>query len=918
MALSGTFQNLPNGNFGVVCEWSGTQSIPNNRTTITIDVYLRVWTVSVGARTGTYNVGGNTGEWSAQALSVTSASAYTNKKLGTFTQTVDHNASGQASNVTLSVTYPFRGTYSSTYYESITASTTVDLDTIPRYATVTTSSTAKTETTITMQWTADSTIDKVWYKIGSGSWTEAGSVNATSGTYTISSRTANTTYSISTRVRRKDSQLTTDSSAVSVTTYDYPYATSMPNFTIGDSVTIKFYNPLSRSITFYVIANDTQIANSYTTSGTSYSGINASSSRTQLYATIPNAKSATYKIKTVYGSSQITKTGGTFSIKESDCTPSITSLTYQDTNSTVTGITGDNQLIVNGKSTVRYTASGLTTKNSATVSSVKLAVNGSTYTLTVSGTSATGGNASISSGTNVTATATITDSRGLKYTKSVTVTMADYSLPSGIITMRRQDGFYSDTSIKCDAQYSSVGGHNAITITYACTKDGDSSATVSGTLTDNVAVTRTLDNNYGWSVKITLKDSFNGTTTYNTYLSRGTPLVFYDRKRNSVGYNVIPQTNNEVEIADNMRLVARGKFNQTPYQPYSWVASSGDTQNYLRIATITITGQYIHQPIQFVVFRRSTDYPNIFYLSFNGVASGTEPTLRGFRYDGLAECDAFIYKVSSYTWDIYIYKGTALDYATVYAIIPQFVQDRATVTYVANNRDSKPSDSSLITATRAVMRPFAVTGSQYYTAGNYGIDMGNSDIINANGVYWGDPSNAKDEALNFARSNGNWDSIFAYEGVPYFRPDHPTDTATTSVPILTNANLSTYLSNTAQDYVVSKYTEGNWTVYQWYSGTAECWGTFTVAVPANGWNAWGSVYEAQPTTALKPTYPSGLFTATPEIQVSIQHASVGCMGCELYGTHSKTEAPRIVPLRPNSYGSAVTFNVYMHAIGKWK
>lgn len=910
MALSGTFQNLPNGNFGVVCEWSGVQDIANNKTTITIDVYLRVWNVSIGSRTGTYDVGGNTGEWSAQALSVTGASAYTNKKLGSFTQSVSHNSSGVASNVTLSVVYPYRGSYSSTYYESITASTTVNLDTIPRYATVTTSSTAKTETSATIQWTADATCDYVWYKVGSGSWTAVGSVNATTGSYTVSGLSANTAYSISTRVRRKDSQLNTDSSAVSVTTYNYPYATTMPNFTIGDSVTIKFYNPLSRSITFYVIANGTQIANSYTTSSTSYSGINASSSKSQLYATIPNVKSASYNIKTVYGSSEITKTGGTFSIKESECTPAITNLTYQDTNSSVTNITGDNQLIVNGKSTVRYTASGLSAKNSATISSVKLAVNGSNYTLTVSGTSATGGNATISSGSNVTATATITDSRGLKATKSVTVTMADYGLPSGIITMRRQDGFYSSTSIKCDAQYSSVGGHNAITITYACTKDGDSSASVTGTLSDNVAVTKTLDNNYGWSVKFTLTDSFGGTTIYNTYLSRGTPLVFFDKKRNSVGFNVISESNNKVEIASNMSLVANGKDNIMPYLPYSWVARTDDTVGYERIATFTITGAYARQPIVIETFSRVVQAPNRVIFTFSSEASGTEPTISTFYYDGYRDTTFFIYRTASYTWDLYVEKSAGGDWITVYAQIPQFAQARINVSYTSNRRDSIPSGATV--AERFPFRPFRVVASQYYSAGNFGIDMANSDLIRANGIYFNDTSNAKDEGLMFLRSNSNYDVVYAYDGDVYIRKDQDiTASAVAGTRLLTTADIPA-------DYVVAKYTEGNWTVYQWNSGTAECWGSFTVAVPASGWSAWGSIYEAQPTTQLKPSYPSGLFTATPEIQVSIHHATVGTLGCELYGTHSKTEAPRIIPLRPSSYSSAITFNVYMHAIGKWK
>lgn len=209
------------------------------------------------------------------------------------------------------------------------------------------------------------------------------------------------------------------------------------------------------------------------------------------------------------------------------------------------------------------------------------------------------------------------------------------------------------------------------------------------------------------------------------------------------------------------------------------------------------------------------------------------------------------------------------------------------------------------------LSPFSVVGSQYYTSGFFGINLNNSDIIGANGIFFADTANSRAEGLMFIRSNNNYDVLYALDGNVYVRKDQDIGgTAVAGTQLLTTDDV--------KDYVISKYTESSWTVLQWNSGTAECWGTFTVAVPANGWNAWGSVYEAQPTTALKPAYPSGLFTATPEIQVSIHNASVGCMGCELYGTHSKTEAPRIIPLRPSSYSSAATFNVYIHAIGKWK
>ena len=458
--------------------------------------------------------------------------------------TINHNANGTKT-FNASAVIDLSGTSAGIG----TVSGSITLETIPRYATSIQSLSAKTETSITMNWSSDSTIDKIWYSIDGGTnWTAKSISEGTSGSYTISGLTANTAYSIKTRVRRKDSQLTTDSSALSVTTYNYPYASSMPNFTIGDKFTIGFYNPLGREFTFYIIANGTQIANSWTISATSYSGFTASSTKTQLYATIPNAKTATYQVKVVYGSSTITKTGGTFSVNESECQPTIGNAEYIDVNATSEAITGNNKKIVRNQSIVRYIATGLAANYSATLASVTVAVNGQTYNLTLSGSSAQGGNAVINSGASVTALFTVTDSRGVSASVPVTVNMIDWSLPSAIISLARQNNFYSLTYITVDADYSYVEGNNSITINYKARRKGTSPWTITGTLSDNVQSSFTADNQYEWDVQIILTDSFGGTTTYNITLQKGMPIAFFDRHRSSVSVNCFPAHNDSFEV----------------------------------------------------------------------------------------------------------------------------------------------------------------------------------------------------------------------------------------------------------------------------------------------------------------------------------------------------------------------------------
>ena len=402
-----------------------------------------------------------------------------------------------------------------------------------------------------MKWSADQTVDYVWYSRDNGStWNAIGSANATTGTYTITGLSVGTTYQIKTRVRNKSSQLTSDSSASSIATYYYPYCSSMPNFNLGDNVTLGFYNPLGRTFHFAIIgADNTEITYpSWEISGTSYTGLSSMTSTVPaLYQTIPNASNGVYKIKVTYGTHITTKTGGRYYAKAGDCSPAIGSFTYADVNSTSVAITEDSSKIVRNISTVRYTVGSLTTKYGATVSSVSVKVNNISYALSLSGSNYIGGNASIDSGSNVTAVATVTDSRGFTATKNVTITMLDWVQPSALISLARQNNYYSETDITVDAIYSSIGGKNQITITYKAKKQGTSTWTVTGTLQDNVQSTFTADNQYVWDVQVVLVDSFGGTTTYNLTITRGMPLIFFDRLRTSVGVNCIPNANNSLQ-----------------------------------------------------------------------------------------------------------------------------------------------------------------------------------------------------------------------------------------------------------------------------------------------------------------------------------------------------------------------------------
>ena len=542
-----------NGNrIEVWAEWKESNiSIPNNTSSVTVKLYASAvsssstWSGSGGGKSY-ITINGTEYTISTSVNYDFRDVGHVNSFGSKTVNGIQHNANG-----TKSIVLGGRFTTSSSYITGGSVSKTVALETIPQYATITQTLSSKTETSITMKWSTDQTVDYVWYSRDNGStWNAIGSANATTGTYTITGLSVGTTYQIKTRVRNKSSQLTSDSSASSIATYYYPYCSSMPNFNLGDNVTLGFYNPLGRTFHFAIIgADNTEITYpSWEISGTSYTGLSSMTSTVPaLYDTIKNASNGVYKIKVTYGSHITTKTGGRYYAKASDCSPAIGSFTYADVNSTSVAITEDASKIVRNISTVRYTVGSLTTMYGATVSSVSVKVNNISYALSLSGSNYVGGNASIDSGSNVTAVATVTDSRGFTATKNVTITMLDWVQPSALISLARQNNYYSETDITVDAIYSSIGGKNQITITYKAKKQGTSTWTVTGTLQDNVQSTFTADNQYVWDVQVVLVDSFGGTTTYNLTITRGMPLIFFDRLRTSVGVNCIPNANNSLQ-----------------------------------------------------------------------------------------------------------------------------------------------------------------------------------------------------------------------------------------------------------------------------------------------------------------------------------------------------------------------------------
>lgn len=136
MALSGTIQKTFSTGYTLKTDWSATQNISGNYSTVTCShklVCANSYDLYIGSRSNSCIVGGVSKAFSSPSISTGGGSTIT---LGTTTHQINHNSDGTAS-VGLSTTFNIKATLSGKYIESITASETITLNTIPRKSGVT-------------------------------------------------------------------------------------------------------------------------------------------------------------------------------------------------------------------------------------------------------------------------------------------------------------------------------------------------------------------------------------------------------------------------------------------------------------------------------------------------------------------------------------------------------------------------------------------------------------------------------------------------------------------------------------------------------------------------------------------------------------------------------------------------------------
>lgn len=403
------------------------------------------------------------------------------------------------------------------------SSGTYYLDVDPAYFTSTPTFrlTSRTETTATFSWTTPQTCSNVQYKINNGSWVDVvADANSTSGSFTVSGLSANTSYTIYSDFKRRDSGLWAQTKpSQSVTTYAYPYLTSVPKFTVGDALTIGVYNPLGRSCTVYIIGDDGTEMLGGTFTDTSIYPFNSDSWKNDWYKSLPKKKQGTYKARLVCSTGNVDQTSSAveyyLNASDSEFNPTFPADNIINIANTLhTDISGANKFIKNHNK-LTGTIKPMVGKRFADITTGYYNISASGLTTVKKNYSSSNIAFELGNMSSDTFNVTAVDGRGFTTTRSKTIDLVDYNNP-GVTTSKitRQNGIGTKAVLAFTGVYTNWTGllkTNSIqSIRYKIGSSGTwKSLPSNATLTSSNGV---------WTLNAILDDTFATTSQYDLYL----------------------------------------------------------------------------------------------------------------------------------------------------------------------------------------------------------------------------------------------------------------------------------------------------------------------------------------------------------------------------------------------------------------
>lgn len=466
---------------------------------------------------------------------------------------VAHNSDGKKS---VSVVFDTRVWYSAA--ESYGG--TLTLANIDRTApSVSLSCSNITASSVKLSITASATSNRWWYSLNGGSsWKEFDSTDGTKKETTVTGLTPNTSYKIQVCARKKTNNVDGYSSTTTIKTLGGSVITNATTLTADDatpklilSVTVYNTNYTHTLVIKNGTANVLTISNLKLANGSNTLTFTAAQRSTILKA-MSKIKSftGTLELKTFSGSTQIgnaSTKSATIRTTAANSAPTFPGFTYEDSNATSAGVTENNQILIQGISTLKITAKAATAKNEASISSYSVVAGNAT----ASSTTTTINAGKIATTGSVPVIVTAIDTRG--YTTSVTVNITVLKYTSIDVTscaMRRINEVEDATQVNISGSITPVAigetnknGLKHLRYRYKKTSDEEYSnyydLTNLTTHNDNSFNFEShewlsLDADYSYYVQFTVADKLTADTITVT-IPQGTPLLSFRRKK--VGVN---------------------------------------------------------------------------------------------------------------------------------------------------------------------------------------------------------------------------------------------------------------------------------------------------------------------------------------------------------------------------------------------
>jgi hypothetical protein len=585
MALSGSFYTNVGAYWRLQGEWSATQNHAANTSTITLKVY---W-MSINGAGAVYSSSSKSGSsfiegGGTQTFTATAGLSTGQKKLlDTHVRTVTHNADGTLPDLDLSIAFNPDVSLSGTNYGNITAAADFAVNTIPRESTLSEDPTWRVSEVLPLS-----------VNRASSSFSHVASIYVMGRDGTYGSAIKTVEFDVSQNVGFSESEYnalynkldgrSSMTSRVIVKTYNgstYIGETARDGFAMAplpSEVTSGYdaYQYITEEIDFGITRNSSNFLHTvriklgsytktFTNVGTSIAWTPTQAERDALAAQMPTEteKWGTIEIDTFYNGIQI-RTTTTTSLKLFlyGMNPVWSgSVSYFDSHPTVTGITGNNQYIVSGQSTVVVnlpSSAGATAQGGATMEKYVFKLAGKTYERDyVANSTYTIAFGTIYASTNQTLTVEAIDSRGNSSTISKIVTVIPYSRPTIVPVASRINGFEATTTLDAGGRFSplSINGtpKNEITMVRYRYKAKTASSYgsystmsvgTSGGTYNTGDVTLSFDSTKAYDVQFEVIDRFGSTTVTRT-VAVGRPILFIDDNLSSLGFNDFPKRANE-------------------------------------------------------------------------------------------------------------------------------------------------------------------------------------------------------------------------------------------------------------------------------------------------------------------------------------------------------------------------------------